>query len=112
PAHGPATGPRLAPGLSVGPRQRLPRPQRRALAPARTHPLPPRRPADRDPRVYPAHRVRLARDRAPLGLENLLQARVPGQHHRSDDETRVDAAELQRVAKRILVPQEKAREIV
>src|SRR5207245_399770 len=112
PAHGPATRPRLAPRLPVRPRQRLPRPQRRTLAPARTHPLPPRRPADRDPRVYPTHRVRLARDRAALGLQNLLQARVPGRHDRSDDETRVDAAELQRMAERRVVPQEKARETV
>src|SRR2546427_536026 len=104
PAHRPAPRPRLAPGLPVRPRQRLPRPQRRTLAPARTHPPPPRRPPDRDPRVHPAHRVRLARDRAALGLQNLLQARVPGWHDRRDDETRVDAAELQRVAERGVVP--------
>src|SRR6266704_898623 len=112
PAHRPAPRSRLAPGLPVRPRQRLPRSQRRTLAPARPHSPPHRRPADRDPRVHPAHRVRLARDRAALGLENLLQARVPGRHHRSDDETRVDAAELQRVAERRVVPEEKARETV
>src|SRR2546422_1575023 len=112
PAHGPAPRPRLAPRLPVRPRQRLPRPQRRTLAPARPYPPPPPRPADRDPRVYPAHRVRLARDRAALGLQDLLQARVPGRHDRGDDETRVDTAELQRVAERSLVPQEKAGETV